>query len=834
MAKLFTTGFENGVEWGTTNDSPTIVTTRANRGGSSLRCNPATAVQCSIAQRVYAADDAAAHVYMRAYVYVAAAPAAITALMAWGSSATSISGFYGVKMLPDRTLIITNSTGTTGGTATAAIPLNTWTRIEFDYNDATDTGSVYINGVLGTSRTGIGLSGGSYARFGVINPTTADIYFDDLAVNDSTGTSNNGLPGPVGQTVALGRAREKTTAGPLTARPATPTADLVDTFDDGIVDPVLWPESYGGVTEADGRAQVPCGLDYAAYASAPIYTLRNSQLSCRMYPAPIGDSLVACWTQVLIQTTTAGTDVVIEHNAITSSLGMALRTGYYDPDYLAIPYDPVQHAYLRIRQTGTDLLWETSPDGATWTTRRTSTAPAWVSDPDLQVQLIAHRDDGTPGVAEFDDVNVAPTTVVVPLGTAQETATARAWAGAKQQPLLPAAGGEHGGQWDTAKTASLTPAADTETSRPLTVGRTVRLGTAREHAAGQLLAAGRTVHLGTAGDRAAGEPITVSGAVELGQAGDAASARPLGSAKTSATGIATTVDSGRPVAARKQLLLGTATTTDTAHGYTTAGETRLEDARASDRGRPVTGSKTTTLRLAAGGDDALPVTAAKTRPLGDSVTVDQARPLTAARVQALTAAREQAGAGPLASAKHLPLGTATDRARARMLHLRSSGDIGTAWDTEEATRLTPSKQVLLGTASATETSTPLDAGHTVPAGTAAGGDRAVEVAAGKRLRLGVARCTEQVTTTTAGKRRPLLRATSTEAGGRIRQPFQTRRLHAAHERARAASVAWVKERPADELTSTVTGPALTPSVGGPQLTASVSGPSLTAASTGGG
>src|SRR5690606_13404266 len=54
------------------------------------------------------------------------------------------------------------------------------------------------------------------------------------------------------------------------------------------------------------------------------------------------------------------------------------------------------------------LVWETSPDGLAWTVQRTETAPAWLADADLQLQLNSHRSDGTPDVAEFDNLNLPP------------------------------------------------------------------------------------------------------------------------------------------------------------------------------------------------------------------------------------------------------------------------------------------------------------------------------------------------------------------------------------------------------------------------------------------
>lgn len=188
---------------------------------------------------------------------------------------------------------------------------------------------------------------------------------------------------------------------------------LRDDFDDGVIDAAKWPDTYqvGGCSETGGRARVSCNTNFNAYASATVYTLQESQARCRLYPPADGGATNEAWAQLLITSSTSGTDVVIEVNAATGMLGMQVRVGFFDAGAVTLPYDPVAHAWLRIRETDGDLLWQTSPDGLTWTTRRTVASPAWVADADLQVQLISHRDGGTNDFAEFDNFNVNPTTL---------------------------------------------------------------------------------------------------------------------------------------------------------------------------------------------------------------------------------------------------------------------------------------------------------------------------------------------------------------------------------------------------------------------------------------
>lgn len=185
-------------------------------------------------------------------------------------------------------------------------------------------------------------------------------------------------------------------------------AILADNFNDDTVDAAKWPSSFGVFSETGGRASVGCDTGFSAYASAALYTLEESVARCQMFPPAAAGAVSEAWAQMLVTSSTSGTDAVAEVNSATGNLAMLLRAGFIDSGPVLLPYDPVAHAWVRIRETGGTLSWDTSPDGITWTTRRTETAPAWVSATDLQVQLLAHRDAGVANVAEFDNFNTAP------------------------------------------------------------------------------------------------------------------------------------------------------------------------------------------------------------------------------------------------------------------------------------------------------------------------------------------------------------------------------------------------------------------------------------------
>lgn len=193
------------------------------------------------------------------------------------------------------------------------------------------------------------------------------------------------------------------------------TQELRDSFDDNTVDPVKWPNNYNTVgslpTETGGRARVDCDTGFSGYASDTIYTLADSNARCRLFPPAAGGG-TEVWAQLLVTSSTAGTDAVMEVDVASGNLTMANRAGFSDPGAAVIPYDSVDHAWVRIREDSGTLFFDTSADGITWTNRHTDTSPGWVSDTDIEMQILAHRDAGTADFAEFDNFNITPSTAV--------------------------------------------------------------------------------------------------------------------------------------------------------------------------------------------------------------------------------------------------------------------------------------------------------------------------------------------------------------------------------------------------------------------------------------
>lgn len=653
------------------------------------------------------------------------------------------------------------------------------------------------------------------------------------------------------KTLALGTAAEVGTALALTGLAGVAIGTLTDDFSDGSVDLVKWPDSYepGGYTETGGRARVACNTDYNAYASAEGYRLRESSVHVRVWPPAAGGASTEAWTQVLIQTQTLGTDAIFEVSALSGNLIMASRVGYSDAGQVAIPYDSSAHAWLRIRETDGQLFWDTSPDGTTWTNRRTATSPSWVGDTTLQVQLIAHRSDGTDDVAEFDSFNVTPgggtSADLIP---AAETTAAQALAGRKHQAL------GYGGESSTAqpligrKTKSLGATGGSDAAQVLAGRKRTVLATAAVADTAQALVAGKRSTLTPAATVDSVQALPGRKSLALGTAIETSSAQAPGGALGQPLTAATETGTARALSGAKRQTLGTASTTETARAVggrkTSAPGAAVEDAAAVQ----LLGSKTSALAAAVETAAARALAGGKRQALGTAEETSSAQPRVGTKSVELSTAGEAteavavAGqkvraigmtavvgtARPLTGGKRLTLGAAFEATAAQ--HLAVPGSLTTAEEVTAAQPVAAVKARLLGPASEVSGALPLAGRKQTLAGAAGQLSAAGAVVGSKAQALDLAGGTETARPLTGGKRLAL-RAAEEISRAQIGPAI---RLTTAVHRDEAQPLTWRRQRPADRLTPSTFGPSLATSTFGPSLTTGTSGPALAASSTTGG
>lgn len=201
MARLYQTGFElnsatSAVEWTTSVGGVNLSTTTVRSGTYSLRCNPTASTRYM--QHAFQADTINT-TFHRFYMNAAAFPGATIALWQYIDSGGTVA--FSLKITSGGVIQMVNDiSSATVLASSSALSTGTWYRIEVKIVDHATTSAqmeLKIDGTTVASLTGLsGLAGGGRFRLGAVTGTSSpDFFFDDVAVNDSTGSYQNSYPG---------------------------------------------------------------------------------------------------------------------------------------------------------------------------------------------------------------------------------------------------------------------------------------------------------------------------------------------------------------------------------------------------------------------------------------------------------------------------------------------------------------------------------------------------------------------------------------------------------------------------------------------------------------
>jgi hypothetical protein len=207
-----------------------------------------------------------------------------------------------------------------------------------------------------------------------------------------------------------------------------------------------WNSNYGGAGVVGGLGRIPCehlggvsqdaGFQSTSPGGSDIWTLALSHVYAKLVAVPVGSGATSAWCQLAILSVTGGTYLSILYDAIGGILSLTSRVGWSDPGAVYLTYDANDHRWLRIRNSAGSVLWETSPDGITWTTRRTLVpAPAWIATDAVSILINCARDGGTNDYAEWDNLNITP---VQPAGPVAAVATVGAPGLSTSSTVIPA------------------------------------------------------------------------------------------------------------------------------------------------------------------------------------------------------------------------------------------------------------------------------------------------------------------------------------------------------------------------------------------------------------
>lgn len=201
MARLVQSGFElnslsDRVEVGIGTGSPSISSTIFRSGAYSLRCNNSSSqIRIGIA---ISTSNSQGPFYARVYVYIASLPSSDSIILSFRDSANTDQA--SIRLTTTGTLQVWNEEDVAQiGSDSSALSTGQWYRIELGV-DATTLASTVLTGRVGGVEFATGsanfANGVDRINFGVFRASVnADVYFDDFAVNDATGSNQNSWPG---------------------------------------------------------------------------------------------------------------------------------------------------------------------------------------------------------------------------------------------------------------------------------------------------------------------------------------------------------------------------------------------------------------------------------------------------------------------------------------------------------------------------------------------------------------------------------------------------------------------------------------------------------------
>lgn len=219
----------------------------------------------------------------------------------------------------------------------------------------------------------------------------------------TSSASGTGTGGAVNDTCWHGEPLDP--GGPEPCGP-TSLAALADNFNDNQVGP-LWVvyEINATAQEVNHQAvvSIPGPLNkFAGFTSKSTYSLLGCHGSIEVVQAPQHPSTVAHFS--LSPDPSSGADVAEVHQ-VGKSLAFSLTAGGVATDDCVIPYSTISHRFWRIREASGDLLWETAPNGATWTVQRRAKAPTFAAAVRVDFGVITLGND-VAGVGIFDNFDL--------------------------------------------------------------------------------------------------------------------------------------------------------------------------------------------------------------------------------------------------------------------------------------------------------------------------------------------------------------------------------------------------------------------------------------------
>lgn len=198
-----------------------------------------------------------------------------------------------------------------------------------------------------------------------------------------------------------------------------PIADLVDAFDDGVVDTDgVWSGFYedpdAPITEVSGALRITLpnalsGVNYSGIVSNVAYDLTGGEIVLEHSSAPTATNSEA----YLLLNQGAN---YFGFQVSTTALNAIKRISGTPTTLATVTYNATTHRWLRIRESGGTVYFETSADGVTYASAMYSTASLGVGYDTLYIEVGAGTSASatTPAAFVVEGINVLPVQLARP------------------------------------------------------------------------------------------------------------------------------------------------------------------------------------------------------------------------------------------------------------------------------------------------------------------------------------------------------------------------------------------------------------------------------------
>jgi len=256
------------------------------------------------------------------------------------------------------------------------------------------------------------LGGGGAIDAGGTATSTADgsssaaVATSGSSVSSTAAASSSSGSGGAGASGGAGGGGQGT-GGRVGGCPPDGIALVQDDFDNGVLDATWTNGSNAGIqiSETGGELVIditpdPTAEVYGDVESA-VHTMTDCGIVVHVTQAPVlasgGILAVTPVSDDRLEMSTSGTD-----------LGFMYWIGGAVTFVGFIPYDPVAHAWWRLRESAGITYWETSPDGKAFKTEASIPTPMPVQSMYVALFGDAAASSAAPDEIRFDDLNLPP------------------------------------------------------------------------------------------------------------------------------------------------------------------------------------------------------------------------------------------------------------------------------------------------------------------------------------------------------------------------------------------------------------------------------------------